>query len=271
MTLPTRPRAVVTGAGSGLGRAICLQLARRGARILLADVNVEGAKETAAMLSGAETHVVRCDVTKSDEVRALADEMDSRWGGTDLLVNNAGVAVGGLVGDIALEDWRWIVDVNLWGPVYGCHWFVPRLKKQGSGAILNVASAAGLLSAPSMSAYNVTKAGVIALSETLYGELRDAHISVSVLCPTFFRTNIAVSSRGSDPNMKDFVHKLMARSKVQADDVARIAIDAVDAKRLYVLPHDDGRWFWRLKRAAPQRFYDLAADRFKKMVPKSAR
>src|SRR4051812_6156952 len=123
MTLPNRPRAVVTGAGSGLGRAICLQLARRNARILLADVNVEGANETASMLSGAETHVMRCDVTKPDDVPALADEMDSRWGGTDLVVNNAGVAVGGLVGEVPLEDWRWIVDVNLWGVVYGCHYF----------------------------------------------------------------------------------------------------------------------------------------------------
>ncbi len=266
MTLPARPRALVTGAGSGLGRAICLQLAKRGARVLAADVNLEGAQQTVAMMSGADAHAIRADVTKPDEVKALGDEMQSRFGGIDLLVNNAGVAVGGKMGETSLEDWRWIVDINLWGVIYGCHYFVPLMRKQGHGAILNVASAAGLLTAPMMSAYNVTKAGVVALSETLYAELKDANIHVTVLCPTFFKTGIANNARGNDPNMTQFVNKLMDRAKVQADDVARIALASIDEKQLYSLPHDDGRWFWRLKRAAPQRFYDLAAQRVKKMA-----
>src|SRR6185312_10510780 len=112
-----------------------------------------------------------------------------------LVINNAGVAVGGRVGEVALDDWRWIMGVNLWGVIHGCHVFATQLRAQGSGHILNVASAAGLLAPPGMAPYNVTKAAVVALSETLRGELRDAGVGVTVLCPTFFRTNIAASSR----------------------------------------------------------------------------
>ena len=125
---------------------------------------------------------------------ALAAEADRAFGGTDLVVNNAGVAVGGPVGAVPLDDWKWIFGVNLWGVIYGCHVFVPRFKAQGHGHVINVASAAGLLSAPEMGPYNVTKAGVVALSETLAAELSGTGVGVTVLCPTFFRTNILASS-----------------------------------------------------------------------------
>ena len=259
MTLPMQTRAVVTGAGSGLGRALCVDLARRGARIIVADIKLESAEETVRMLSGSESHAVQCDVSKSDSVGALAAEADRRFGGTDLIVNNAGVAVSGPVGEVPLDDWSWIMGVNLWGVIYGCHHFVPRFKQQGSGAVLNVASAAGLLSAPQMAPYNVTKAGVVALSETLAAELSKTSIGVTVLCPTFFRTNIADSGRNANDKTRAIAHKMMDRSKVQAADVARIALDAVDSRTLYALPHADGRWFWRLKRAAPEAFNSLVA------------
>jgi NAD(P)-dependent dehydrogenase (short-subunit alcohol dehydrogenase family) len=250
-------RAVVTGGGSGLGRALCVELARRGARLLVADVNVAGAEETAELVrsAGGEVHVFRCDVAKLEEVEALAREADTRLGGADFVANNAGVAVGGLVGETPIEDWRWIMDINLWGVIHGCHVFTPRFKKQGSGFFLNVASAAGLLSAANMGAYNVTKAGVIALSETMFQELAEQGIGVTVLCPTFFRTNIGKSARGSDEKMRDLVDKLMDRAKIDANDVANIALDSVEERKLYALAGDDGRWMWRMKRAAPQAFY----------------
>ena len=251
-------RAVVTGGGGGLGRAFALELAKRGAKVLVADVDEGAANDTAeqARREGAsEAFAMRVDVAKVADVEAMAKEADARFGGTDLLVNNAGVAVSGAVGDVPLDDWRWIVDINLWGVIYGCHVFVPRMKKQGSGAIINVASAAGLLSAPQMGPYNVTKAGVVALSETLYGELSDLGLGVTVLCPTFFRTNIHKAARGSDEKMRGVVEKLMDKSKVDANGVARLALEASDKKQLFVIPQADGRWLWRAKRSAPGVFY----------------
>ena len=257
MALPAAARAVVTGAGSGLGRALCVEIARRGGRVVASDVNVEAARATAASLGG-DAHAVACDVTKLEDVERLAAEVDRLFGGVDLVVNNAGVAVGGDVGAVPIADWRWIVDVNLWGPIHGCHVFVPRLRRQGRGHVLNVASAAGLLAAPGMGPYNVTKSAVVALSETLYGELAGTGVGVSVLCPTFFQTNIANASRltGADDRIA-LVNTLMAGAKIQADGVARFAIDAVERGKLYVLPHPDGRWIWRIKRLAPRIFHTL--------------
>jgi NAD(P)-dependent dehydrogenase (short-subunit alcohol dehydrogenase family) len=259
MPLPSRPRAVVTGAGSGLGRALCIELGRRGARVLASDIDIDGARETVTQLGGAEAHALACDVAKLGDVEALADECERRFGGVDLIINNAGVAVGGRVGEVDLADWRWIVDVNLWGVVHGCHVFVPRLRRQRSGHILNVASAAGLFSPPRLGPYNMTKAAVIALSETLRAELAGDGIGVSVLCPTFFPTNIATAARGSDPRIRGTIERLMAQGKLDATDIARLALDAVEQNVLYVQPHRDARWLWRLKRASPEQFQTLVA------------
>ncbi|HXJ32864.1 MAG TPA: SDR family NAD(P)-dependent oxidoreductase [Candidatus Eisenbacteria bacterium] len=258
MGLAANPRAVVTGAGGGLGRALCREIVRRGGRVVASDVDLDAARATATALGGAEIHAVRCDVARLADVERLAAETDRLLGGVDLVVNNAGVAVGGRLGEIPIGDWEWTVGINLWGPIYGCHVFTPRLRRQGRGHILNVASAAGLLAAPSMSPYNVTKAGVVALSETLHAELAGEGIGVSVLCPTFFQTRIADAARLSgDPELLDLVRGLMSRAKLQADDVARIALEGVARNRLYILPHGDGRWMWRLKRLVPGAFHGL--------------
>lgn len=256
--LPPRPRAVVTGAGSGLGRAFCEVLAARGARIVVSDIDTRGAEETAERVrsAGGEAVVLRADVTKSEEVVALAVEAERAFGGADLVVNNAGVAVGGAFVDTKLEDWRWIVDINLLGVVHGCHAFLPRFAKQGSGGILNVASAAGLVHAPQMSAYNATKAAVVALSETLRAEVDEA-IGVTVLCPTFFPTNIGKTSRGGNEEMKSTVEKLMDRSKLKAPDVARAAIASLERGELLCVPMADGRWAWRARRLLPERWPSL--------------
>jgi NAD(P)-dependent dehydrogenase (short-subunit alcohol dehydrogenase family) len=257
--LVPNPRAVVTGAGGGLGRALCREFVRRGGRVIASDVDLERARATVAALGGAEAHAVACDVTRLADVERLADETDRLLGGVDLVVNNAGVAVGGDVGEVPAVDWRWIVDINLWGPVHGCHVFVPRLRRQGRGHVLNVASAAGLLAAPGMGPYNVTKAGVVALSETLYGELAGTGIGASVLCPTFFQTDIADASRlTGHAELLDMVRAQMAGAKIQADGVARLALDGVARGTLHIVPHPDGRWAWRLKRLAPRFFHAMA-------------
>ncbi len=245
------PRAVVTGAGSGLGRAFCVELARRGARVVACDIDEASARETAAMIPQAASLVARCDVASRDEVEALAARVDDALGGVDLVINNAGVAVAGKVGEVSDEDWRWIMGVNLWGPVHGCEVFTPRLKRQGRGHVLNVASLAGIAKAAMMGPYNVTKAGVIALTETMAAELEGTGVGATVLCPSFFPTNIGKNARGSDARLQGVVERLMARSRIDANDVARIALDAVKREKLYVLPHAEGRVLWALERMMP--------------------
>jgi NAD(P)-dependent dehydrogenase (short-subunit alcohol dehydrogenase family) len=259
MSLPSTPRTVVTGAGSGLGRALCQELARRGARIVVSDIDLDAAAATVSRLGSATAYAVRCDVTQLAEVERLAAECDRLLGGVDLVINNAGVAVGGLVGEVSIDNWAWIIGINLWGPIHGCHVFVPRLRAQRSGHILNVASTAGLITSPGLSPYCVTKSGVVALSETLWAELAEDGVGVSVLCPTFFQTNIVESARvDGDPTLLDPARELMAGARLQADAVARLALDGVARGDLYILPHADGRWLWRLKRLHPAGFNRLA-------------
>ena len=269
MSFPKPLRAVITGAGSGLGRALALDLARRGASLVVSDIDPAAAEQTAELVRQRRTQaeVVQCDVTDRDAVFGLVDETEKRLGGIDFIANNAGVAVGGPFDEITIEDWRWAVDINLWGVIYGCQAAVPKMKARGRGYILNVASAAGLLAPPAMSTYNVTKAGVVALSETLYAEYKGAGLSMSVLCPTFFRTNIVEAGRGATSDKEDAqIIRWMERSKVQAPAVAKTAIDAVRDGKLYVQPMRDGRMAWRLKRTAPQRFYDSLSRAHQKFL-----
>ncbi|PTL84981.1 SDR family NAD(P)-dependent oxidoreductase [Vitiosangium sp. GDMCC 1.1324] len=260
MGLPERPRVVITGAGSGLGRALSVELARRRGRVVVSDVNEDAARETARGVEreGGEARVVRCDVTKPEQVEALARESRAAFGGVDLLVNNAGVAGAGEVGKLPLAEWKFVLDVNLWGVIHGCHYFVPLLREQGRGHILNIASAAGLLSAPYLAPYNVSKAAVVALSETLLAELKEAGIGVSVACPMFFRTNIAASAHivedEAGRRLKELASTLVEGAAVEADDVARDCVRGVEHGAFYVLPMASGRWAWRLKRLSPEVF-----------------
>ncbi len=258
--LPRGLRAVVTGAGGGLGQALALELCRRGASVIVSDIDDDGAALTVDRIKaiGGTAHAVRCDVGNLEQMQQLGERAVELLGGVDLVANNAGVAVSGRIGEVAMEDWRFIMDINLWGVIYGCRVFAPQMRKQGRGYVLNVASAAGLLCAPEMAPYNVTKAGVVALSETMHAELRDAGVHVSVLCPTFFKTNIMNSGRGTTTDEdKEFVAHLMERSKIQAPEVASLALDAVARNDLYCVPMRDGRMAWLAKRMNPRRFYDL--------------
>ncbi len=258
MRLPAAPRCVITGAASGFGRALALELARREAHLVLGDVNRDGCEETArlALAAGARSaKALVCDVTRLADVEALAAACE---GPIDLVVNNAGVASAGRIGELPIDAWRWTLDVDLVGVIHGCHVFVPKLRAQGSGHVLNVASAAGIVAAPGMGAYNVAKAGVIALSETLAGELLGTKIGVTVLCPTFFKTNIAKSGRYTDAFTRTAAERLVDAGK-SAEEVARAAIAAVERNELYSLPMRDAAWLWRLKRVAPGSFQALVA------------
>lgn len=250
-------RAVVTGGGSGLGRALCQELAGRGARVLVTDVNETTAKETAAMLrdAGSEAHAMQVDVRDPQRVAAMEARATELWGGTDVLVNNAGLAVVGELGLIPIEEWQFQVDVNLMGVIWGCHYFGPKMVAQKSGFILNVASSAGLLAAPTMGPYNVTKAGVVALSETLFAEIGPKGVQVSALCPTFLRTNIHKGTRAFGGGTGEKTDKLVTEAKWSAEQVAKVAVDELLEGRLYIIPQTDGKVLWRAKRALGQNFY----------------
>lgn len=246
--------AVVTGAGSGIGRSFSIELAKRGGTVVCADINLEAAQETVELLEGlgAKAFAVKCDVGNKDQVKALADDAEKLMGhSVTLVINNAGVGLGGKFDEVSLEDWQWCMHVNLWGVIHGCHFFVPKFKKQGYGAIINVASAAGFTAAPEMTAYNVTKSSVLALSETLSAELRQNNIRVNVLCPTLVPTNIMKNGRlpGHYSGLADDL--LMNHAFTTSDKVAIKTLNNLDAGKLYTIPQPDAKLFWLMKRASP--------------------
>ena len=210
--------AVVTGAASGIGRALCEALCAEGAIVYAADIQRGGLDELVQSAAGAgEIRGVTLDVTSQNDFARVVRNVVEEQGRLDLIVNNAVIRVVGDFRQMELDDIRRSTDVNLWGVVYGCQAAIPKMKAQGRGYILNVASAAGLLAPPAMSAYNVTKAGVVSLSESLYAEYKSQGIRVSVLCLTFFKTNIVGSGRGATTEKDDAqILRWMERSKVQA-------------------------------------------------------
>jgi hypothetical protein len=258
-TLPKDASAIVTGAGSGFGRAVAYELASRGAQVLASDLDEASAKETADTIRsrGGTAFARRTDVRDEGAVGELVADAKARWGHVDVMVNNAGVAVVGRMGEVPLEDWRFQIDVNLLGVVYGCHHVVPLMRAQKRGWILNVASAAGLLSPPMMGPYNVTKAGVVSLSETLHGELRGEGVCVTALCPTFFRTNIHKAQRSTE-EMRQRSAKLVEGAKWSAEDIAKLAVDGLLRDDLYVVPQMDAKVLWRTRRLLGALFHTVA-------------
>ena len=247
--------AVVTGAGSGIGRSFAMELAKRGGTIVCADINLEAAQETVALIESqtqSKAFAVQCDVGNKTQVHALAEDAEKLMNHpVTLLINNAGVGLGGKFDEVSLEDWQWCMHVNLWGVIHGCHYFVPKFKQQGYGAIINVASAAGYTAAPEMTAYNVTKSSVLALSETLSAELRKDKIRVNVLCPTLVPTNIMKNGRlpGNYAGLADDL--LMNHAFITSEKVAIKTLNALDSDKLYTIPQPDARLFWMMKRASP--------------------
>lgn len=259
--------AVITGAASGFGRALALTLSRRGGwKILVADINRAGMEETLALVrqAGGDGDVFECDVSKPENVQKMADYAFEKFNKIDLLINNAGVVSCGFTGDIPLEDWHWCVGINFWGMLYGCHSFIPYMKAQGHGHIINVASSAGLFSLMEMGPYNITKAAVISLSETLRQELVQYHIGVTVSCPMFFNTHLLDNMRYQDPFQNEFAHSAFEHGRLSADDVAGKTIRAYEKNKLYVIPQFTGKYYWALKRLSPSIFYGVIAYFVKK-------
>lgn len=267
-------RVFITGGASGLGLAFARAYAERGARVAIGDVNAEGLASAADELQrlGAEAVIaLPCDVRRLEDIEAVRDRLLADWEGVDVVINNAGVATGGDIDQGPIEDWDWVIDINLMGVVRGCRVFVPVMQKQGSGQLINVASAAGLLSPPGMDSYNVTKAAVVALSETLHTEQARHGISVTVACPAFFKTNLMDTARSAVPGLNKAVDQLMQRSELSADDVARAVIRSAERGELVAAPHRLERRLWLLKRVSPASYYRVIRQRFDKLRAKIER
>jgi NAD(P)-dependent dehydrogenase (short-subunit alcohol dehydrogenase family) len=254
-------RVLVTGAASGLGLALVHRLVERGCRVLATDVHADLPPALAAL----DVTYRTLDVTQDVDWASAHDWVVEEWDGLDHLFNNAGVAAGGRIELSELDQWQWIVDINLLGVVRGCRTFTPMLKAQGSGHIVNTASAAGLIHPARMSEYNAVKAGVVALSETLFHELKPFGVDVSVVCPTFFRTNLTDSLRGKDEASQRMAAKLIDRSTVSADDIAAVVLAGVEKGRHLILTDRRGKVAYAAKRFARPLYYRMMAQASTKM------
>jgi NAD(P)-dependent dehydrogenase (short-subunit alcohol dehydrogenase family) len=252
--------AVITGAGSGLGREFANEAARLGMKMVLADVDAHALEQATSALqaAGADVLAMVCDVRKAAHVEELADAAMIRYHGVHLLFNNAGVGTAGLIWEYTEADWDWVLGVNLWGVIHGVRVFTPlmldaaRREPDYEGHIVNTASMAGLLAPPVMGPYNVSKHAVVALSETLYHDLRlvDATVKASVLCPYFVPTEIAHAERHrpgelrhdapSTPSQQAghaLLEQAVAAGTMSAADVARITFDGIRRGDFYIYTH----------------------------------
>jgi NAD(P)-dependent dehydrogenase (short-subunit alcohol dehydrogenase family) len=251
--------AVITGAGSGFGLETSRLAARNGMNVVMADVQADALERAAAEVEslGAQVLAQRLDVSKAAEVEALGRAVAARFGAPHLVFNNAGVGAGGLIWENTLADWEWVMGVNVMGVVHGVRVFTPMMLEAAAGDssyeghIVSTASMAGLVDMPNMGVYNVSKHAVVALSETLYQDLRlvTDQIGASVLCPYFVPTGITESQRNrpgdlpaDQPTKSQLIGKAMTeravgKGKVSAADVAQFVFDAVAANRFYIYSH----------------------------------
>ena len=258
-----KKRAFITGAASGLGKSFAIELAKEGWTIGMADINLKELELAASIIEtlGGKPLQYPLDVSDKDQFKKVAEDFLSKVGGIDLLFNNAGVGDGSVFEDYSLENYEWMVGINQMGVVYGCYYFIKAMKKQKSGHILNTASAAAIGCAPTMAAYNMTKAAVVAISETLYSELMDHNIQVSCIQPTYFKTNVIQYARGGDL-VKKATQMFIDRSGLEAEEVAQEILTRAGNKELYIILPKDARKMWMYKRLAPTWFRKKVKEQF---------
>ena len=254
----TSPQTIlITGGASGLGRELALAAGKAGYRVAIADIHEARADETCRMLGDAniENMYIECDVRQQADLRRAVERVAQRWEKLDVMINNAGVASVGLFEMISDDDWQWLLDINLMGVVRGCRAAITAMKRQGHGHIINISSMAGLTPPPGMSSYNTAKAAVISLSESLYTELAPANIGVTVVCPSFFRSNLKDTLRTPDPVSAARFERMLTDHDLSAEEIAGLIIAAIEKKTFLLLPHRKGKIAWRSKRWRPAKFY----------------
>jgi NAD(P)-dependent dehydrogenase (short-subunit alcohol dehydrogenase family) len=266
MDWPYAKTAVITGAASGIGRALAIEAARQGFSVGIVDIDLREAEGTLELVeqAGGSGEVFSCNVRELDEVKATADHFFDMWGEVGLLINNAGVLAFGHVGDIDMKEWQKVLETNLWGQIFGCHAFIPRMKEQGGGHIVNTASVVGIVPPPQQAPYTVSKAGIIGLSETIKTELAPFNIGITVLCPMSVNTNILKDSSDKGNYSRELYTVSFSQAKITPEQIAKKVMSAVEKNKLYLLPNLSGRLFWLSKRLLPSTFFKSLAYLYKK-------
>ena len=243
---------VVTGAASGIGLAMAERFLAEGMKVVMADVEEAALNREASRLDASRrnTLAVPTDVRRHEDVQALADRTVERFGGVHVLCNNAGVCPGGPMLDTTPEDWRWVMDVNVLGVGYGVMVFGPLMVEAGEGHIVNTASEAGLVTNNSLGIYCASKHAVVGLSESLYRELEETPVGVSVLCPNLVRTGIFHSERNRDDGIEErprgvavmgMLRETLVSMGLQPSDVADKVVEAIQEDRFWVFTHEETR------------------------------
>ncbi|MGZ4485941.1 MAG: SDR family NAD(P)-dependent oxidoreductase [Nocardioidaceae bacterium] len=244
-----RRRVLVTGGASGLGLALVSRFAAAGDRVLATDLApaIDGPLFDLVGTTRGVVHYRPLAVRSDDDWAAARDWVDAEWGGLDVLVNNAGVAGGGRIELCDLDEWQWITDINLFGVVRGTRAFVPMMKQAGTGRIVNVASLAGLVHPPGMGSYNAVKAAVVAFTETCGHELAPYGVGCSVVCPSYFRTNLMASMQGNDTDLAQKMAHLVESSQLSADEIAAAVVDGIEHGVELIVPDEPARAAYALK------------------------
>ncbi|HIF91574.1 MAG TPA: SDR family NAD(P)-dependent oxidoreductase [Myxococcales bacterium] len=258
--------AVITGSASGIGRATALRLAKRGSTIALADIDPDGLESVAKELTelGAKHSIHRVDVSSSSQMEAFAGEVEDIHGVVDILINNAGVAIAGPFANQRLEDLEWLVGINYWGVVYGCHYFLPLLKRPEQAHIVNVSSMFGFLGLPEQSGYCATKAAVRALSESLWTELRRDNIGVTSIHPGCIDTSIIQSSRMKNEDSRESAQELFSLRGAPPDAVAVAILLGIEKNKLRMRVRPESVLTEWLKRVFPVGVHRFIANRWEK-------
>ena len=246
----------MTGAASGIGQATAIAFAEEGAELFICDVDQVKLAGTARSVeaTGRRAHTFIVDVSKRDAMQRFAEEVHAKIPALDVLVNNAGVGLGASFLETSLEDWEWILSINLWGVIHGCHFFVPAMVRRGTGHVVNVASAAGLVTTPDVAAYGTSKFAVVGLTEALREEMRPTRIGVTTICPGVINTAITRTSplRGSREAMRESMIAFYEKRNYGPEKVASAIVEAVVHRR-EIVPVSPEAWFlYELKRMMPQ-------------------
>lgn len=261
---------VITGAGSGIGRALAVELVRRGGSVALSDVNEAGLAETVALLGDARVLHERVDVSSREAVEAHRDRVLETFGRADVVINNAGVALGSTVLDMSYEDIEWVMNINFWGVVHGTKAFLPHMAARGDGAIVNISSVFGLIGVATQSAYNASKFAVRGFTEALRQEVADTELIITSVHPGGIKTNIVRNGRmkqapvGGQVTQVD--HDKMSRrfekmARTTPEQAAQVILDGVEARKVRVLIGPDAYAIDVLQRTLPEH-YDVVVRKF---------